>query len=515
MRLTAAHYDVGLLEPTVLMHEDDCAAIGVREGDRVRVDARRSTAAIVSMSDTLVGRGTVMTTPKVMSACGCAEGDAVEVHFSPPPESVRAIRRKMDGAELDQEEIRQVVDDVVHDLLSRIEASAWVTSLHIRGMTVDETAAYALAMADTGGRLDFGDRRVFDFHSFGGVPGNKITPIVVSIAAAAGLTIPKLSSRAISSACGTADYVEVLCPVDLGTEDVRRVTEATGGVFSWTGATDLAPAGDHLIRVQRPLGIDPRPQMLASIMAKKAAAGATDLLIDIPTGPGSKVPTLEEAAAYVRDLTDLGDRMGMEVECAVTRADRPIGHAVGPALEARECVSVLEGRDPDGPVAAKACLCAGMLLTMAGDPDGRARAAGILRSGEARAKFLEIVAAQGGGHPDSEAILPGEFSADVVSDAAGTVSAIRNGAVTAAARSAGAPGDKGAGVYLHAAVGDEVAEGDVLMTVYAETRAKLGHALDSASELPPYVVGPVVRGVPGCARYKYGIHLARTSQLGE
>lgn len=515
MRLTAAHYDIGLLEPTVLLHEDDCRVLGLVEGDRVRVDGRRGTVAIVSMSDTLVDRGTVMMTPTVLAASRSEEGDLVDVQPSPQPDSVRAIRRKMDGATLGAEEVRQVVDDVVNDRLSRIEASAWVTALHIRGMTADETAEYAMAMADSGGRVDFGDRRVFDFHSFGGVPGNKITPIVVSIAAAEGLTVPKLSSRAISSACGTADFVEVLCPVDLDTESVRRVSEEVGGVFSWTGATDLAPAGDHLIRVQRPLGIDPRSQMLASILAKKAAVGATDLLMDIPTGPGTKVHTLAEAESYVRELTALGERMGIDVECVVTAADRPLGHAIGPALEARECVMTLEDPASHREVADKACLCAGALLSMAGYPDGRRRAEEALASGAARRRFIEIVRAQGGGDPRSSDILPGGYSADIVAEGPGTVTGILNRAVVAVAKAAGAPRDKGAGVMLVADVGDEVSAGDVLMTVHAEAGCKLEDAVGKAREACPYVIGRVRLPFRTWVRYKYSILFEATSQLGE
>lgn len=521
MKLTAAHYDIDTLEPTVLLHEDDCALLGVREGDRVRIGGGRCSTGIVSMSDTLVERGTALMTDRLLSACRAGPGAEVEVSHCPVPESVRAIRRKMDGHELSGQEIRQVVDDALCDLLSRVEMSSWLTSLYIRGMDIDETASYARAMSDAGGRLDFGDRRVFDFHSFGGLPGNKITPIVVSIVAADGLLMPKLSSRAISSASGTADFVETFCPVDLPSDEVRRITEETGGVFSWTGATDLAPAGDHFIRVQRPLGIDPRPQMLASIMAKKAAAGATDLVMDIPTGEGTKVPTVEGARSYARDLMDLGERLGMRVECAVTYGDCPLGEAVGPALEARECIQVLEGAEGHGDVAEKACVIAGMVLEMAGERDGRSRAEGILRSGLAHDKFIEIETAQGGS-PDlsSDDLVPGRFSADIVAQRPGFVTAIRNGAVVAVAKAAGAPGDKGAGLILRAKRGRKVAVGDVLMTIYAESADRLRHAAEVAWESGPYDIGGMlldrVRRAPRTVeRFKYSIHLGRPSQLGE
>lgn len=493
MQLEARNYDVDTPEPTVLLHEEDCVRLGVDEGDRVRIAGRGSAVAIVSVSDTLVPEGAVMIPPSVQRECGADPGDPVEVTVSHAPESVRFIREKMDGRRLSKEQISMIVEDTVAGRLSKIEVAAWMTALHIRGMDVDEIASYAEAMADSGDRLTFDRGRVLDFHSFGGLPGNKITPIVVSIVAAAGLTIPKLSSRAISSACGTADFVETFCRVDLDDDEVRRITEETGGVFSWTGATDLGPAGDSFITVQRPLGIDPRPQLLASIMSKKVAAGATDLVMDIPMGSESKVPTVEMARSYSRDLMDLGERLGIRVECLITYAEQPLGEAVGPVLEARECMQVLENEPGHGDVAEKACICAGTLLEMAGVPDGQARARQILQSGEAHKKFLEIVEAQGG-DPDvrSADMVPGPFSAEIRADRSGFVKRLSNKGIVAVAKAAGAPNDKGAGVLIHRKLGTKVSEGDALMTVYAENEDKLAHAVETALEVEPMDVEGMV-----------------------
>lgn len=495
MMLEAANYDLDSAEPTVLMHESDCEAIGVGEGDRIRIEGNGSAVAIITVSDTLVPEGTILIPPCIREACGCAPGDMVDVTVSHAPDSVRSIRDKMDGKRLGRERIEALVDDVVAGRLSQIEIAAWLTALHINGMDVDEIADYARAMAETGDSIVFSDRRVFDFHSFGGLPGNKITPIVVSIVAAAGLTIPKLSSRAISSACGTADFVETFCRVDLSTEEVRRITEDTGGVFSWTGATDLGPAGDHFITVQRPLGIDPRPQLLASIMSKKMAAGATDLVMDIPMGSETKVGTIDLAKSYSRDLMDLGDRLGIRTECLITYAEQPLGEAVGPALEARECMQVLERLPGHDDVADKACLCAGTILEMAGIANGQSEARRILESGEARAKFLEIVAAQGG-TPDisSVDVAPGMFSRDVVSQSSGFVRKISNKGLVAVAKAAGAPRDKGAGLILRKKTGSKVSCGETMMTVYADCEDKLEHAVLVAGESEPISVAGMVIG---------------------
>ena len=451
MILEAGNYDLDTSEPTVLMHETDCEVLGVSEGDRVRVSGKGSAVAIVSVSDTLVIPGRVLLPHSVQGAASASPGDPVEVAISHSPDSVRSIRDKMEGRHLDAEEISQLVDDVVSGRLSRIEIAAWLTALYIKGMDIDEIAAYARSMAETGDRISFDDVRVFDFHSFGGVPGNKITPIVVSIAAEAGLTIPKLSSRAISSACGTADFVETFCDVDLDSDDVRRIASDVGGVFSWTGATDL--------------------------------------VMDIPLGSETKVRTIEEARSYARDLVELGHTLGIRVECIVTYAEQPLGRAVGPILEARECMRVLEGDPGYADVADKACICAGALLDLAGSRNGAAEARRILESGRARSRFAAIVAAQGGDPcVRSDDMVPGMYTAEVVADRPGFVRRISNSAIVSVAKAAGAPGDKGAGVLVERKVGSKVSEGDVLMRIHAEREDKLAHALEIAEEYEPIVV---------------------------
>ncbi|WP_235584893.1 hypothetical protein [Candidatus Methanomethylophilus sp. 1R26] len=254
----------------------------------------------------------------------------MDVSYSPSPESVRTIRRKMDRQKLSETEIRAVVNDIYSGSLSNIEISSWLTALYINGMDIDEIAAFARAMVDTGDVIRFDKGPVYDFHSMGGVPGNKITPIVVSICAAAGLMIPKTSSRAISSACGTSDFVETFCNIEVSAEKLKEIGETVGGAFVWGGAMNIAPVDDIVIKVEHPLGINPRAQMLASILSKKLAIGAKYLLVDIPTGAGTKVPTLDDARAYARDFMDLGEKLGMHIECAITYGDQPVAPPSAP-----------------------------------------------------------------------------------------------------------------------------------------------------------------------------------------
>jgi AMP phosphorylase len=301
--------------------------------------------------------------------------------------------------------------------------------------------------------------------------------------------IPKTSSRAISSACGTSDFVELFCPVEVTLDRLREIGETVGGAFVWGGSMNIAPVDDMVIKIEHPLGINPRAQMLASILGKKLAIGANYLLIDIPTGVGTKVPTLEAAKQYSHDFMALGEKLGMHIECAITYADQPVGHAIGPALEARECLRVLEGEDHPASVIEKACECAGMLLEMGGIPNGSKRAREILKSGEARKKFLEIVVAQGGSADVKSSDMPiGKHVHDVISTRSGYVNRVNNKDLVTIAKILGAPADKGAGLEVIKKRGHRVEVGDVLFRLYADNDAKLAHAIDMSEKLMPIVI---------------------------
>lgn len=487
MKLKVKQVDVMAGVMAAGMDPKDCAVVGVKDGDRVRISGPKDSIEVILMvSDEFITPGTVLLSASVIARIGASDGGEVDVSYSPSPESVRTIRRKMDRQKLSEAEIRAVVNDIYSGSLSNIEISSWLTALYINGMDIDEIAAFARAMVDTGDVIRFDKGPVYDFHSMGGVPGNKITPIVVSICAAAGLMIPKTSSRAISSACGTSDFVETFCNIEVSADKLKEIGETVGGAFVWGGAMNIAPVDDIVIKVEHPLGINPRAQMLASILSKKLAIGAKYLLVDIPTGAGTKVPTLDDARAYARDFMDLGEKLGMHIECAITYGDQPVGSAIGPNLEARECIRILEGAEHPSSVIEKACECAGILLEMAGFQNGEEKAAELLKSGAAHRKFMEIVQAQGG-RPDLKAddLVPGKFTADIVSDKAGYVHSLNNKDLVAVAKALGAPNDKGAGLLILKKKGQRVEKGEVLFTLYADNEAKLARGRELAMRYAP------------------------------
>lgn len=314
--------------------------------------------------------------------------------------------------------------------------------------------------------------------------------------------MPKTSSRAISSAAGTSDIVEVFANVALTPQELKAITERVGGVMAWGGSLNLAPADDMIIKVEYPLGIDPHAQLLASVMSKKKAVGANYLVIDIPMGVGTKVPTMEMAKAYARDFIQLGENLDIRVECAITYGGQPVGRAIGPALESIEAISILEGVKGPNSVIEKTVGICGMLFEMGGDYQGAERARQLLANGKALKKFREIVEAQGG-DPDikSSDIAVGQYSVDVIAKQSGYVGGIDNKALVRIARTAGSPKDKGAGLVISKKRGNKVDKGETILTIYAENELKLQEALRLAIRIEPItIMGMVLARVPSFSR---------------
>jgi thymidine phosphorylase len=356
-------------------------------------------------------------------------------------------------------------------------------------MTADETLDLTRAMVGQGARLAWEGRRVVDKHCIGGVPGNRTSMIVTPIVAAHGLTIPKTSSRAITSPAGTADTMEVLARVDLSEDEMRAVVERCGGCIVWGGRMNLSPADDVMISVERPLGVDTPEQMVASILSKKLSAGSSHLIVDIPVGASAKVRDAAAALRLRKLFEFVASRTGLVIDVITTDGSRPIGRGVGPLLETRDVLAVLEGRaDAPRDLADKSIMLAGRLLEA--DPDvnggqGEARARELVAGGQARRKLDEIVEAQG---PSPFAAELGGLTYEVRAARAGRVAAIDCLRVSAVARLAGAPTDAGAGVELLAGVGERVSSGDPLYRIYGDEPSEFGFAVEAAEEESGFIV---------------------------
>jgi AMP phosphorylase len=478
MELTATTIDIGTRTPTVLLNSEDASELGAHPLDRVRIQHGDQTATgIVEITDELVSRGVLGVTRHLDHITG-----DVAVTLAAKPDAAAFITKKLDDVELERDEIRSIVGDINQDRLSDVELGAFVSGVYANGLSRAEILSLTETMVDVGETLAWDDSPVVDKHSIGGVAGNRVTPIVIPIVAAAGFTIPKTSSRAVTSAAGTADTMEVFCDVSFSTDEIREIVAETNGCLVWGGAVNLSPVDDKIIRAETPLSLDPPGQVIASVLSKKQSAGASHLVIDIPYGEGAKVESLHDAREIADDFSHVGSTLGMEVACAITRGAQPIGRGIGPVLEARDVLAVLNGEGPTD-LRAKSVRLAQVLLDSV---DANASAAEILDSGAAEARFREIVAAQNGDPEVTRADLePGDHEVTLAAERAGVVTHIDNGRVNELARRAGAPKDHRAGLVVHCRVGDELAVDDPLLTIYAEKPSKLEEARSYFSETIP------------------------------
>jgi thymidine phosphorylase len=417
------------------------------------------------------------------------EGAPVTVAHAKPAPSLDAVHRKIAGERLELEDYTGIARDIVAHRYAKIELAAFLVACSESGMERDEILNLTRAMVESGERLDWGEPLVADKHCIGGIPGNRTSMLVVPIVAAHGMFIPKTSSRAITSPAGTADTMEVLAEVELSPSKLKEIVRSHRGCLAWGGTARLAPADDILISVERPLRIDSPGQLVASILAKKLAAGATHLLIDIPMGPTAKVRSQSDALRLRKLFEFVGDRVGLELEVMITDGLQPIGRGIGPVLEARDAMQVLEN-DPDQPrdLREKALQLASRILEF--DPDvrggqGYTLARDILESGRALEKLNAIIDAQGRSNIDAQ---PGRLRATIDADADGHVVAIDNFQMATIARLAGAPMDKGAGVDILRKVGDPVRRGEALYAIHAEFDADFSFARETARQYSGYTI---------------------------
>lgn len=406
------------------------------------------------------------------------EGDCIEIAHPPALESLGKVRAKIYGKHLSESDYREIVSDIAKNRYSDIDLSAFITACAGARMEQDEIVSLTKAMIETGERLSWNTAPVMDKHCVGGLPGNRTTLLIVPIIAAFGLTMPKTSSRAITSPAGSADTMETLAPVNLDVQEMRRVVEREGGCIVWGGAVKLSPADDILIRVERALDIDSEGQMIASVLSKKVAAGATHVVLDIPVGATAKIRGFETAQKLSRQLKTIGNAVGLKIQTIVSDGSQPVGRGIGPALEARDVLAVLQNeRDAPDDLRERALILAGHILEMSGtvaQGQGRKIAQKILEDGRAWKKFLAICEAQGGLREPTRA----RFTQPIIAQTGGIVTVIDNRKLARVAKLAGAPRAQSAGLELHAPIGFKVETGQPLYTVHAETSGELDYALE-------------------------------------
>ncbi|MDD1700215.1 MAG: AMP phosphorylase [Methanoregula sp.] len=507
MKLLVKNLDIA--SRGVLLNRADARSIGVLDGDRVQVMNQKSgvsVAAFVETTSTITPQGTIGVYRFTNDRLHLDDGNEIEVREAARPASLDFVKKKMDGGKISKEEMLTIIKDVVSEDLSSAELTAFIIASYINPLDMDEVEHLTRAMVETGEHIKFSSRPIVDKHSIGGVPGNKISLLVVPIIAASGLKIPKTSSRAITGAGGTADLMEVVANVEFSAAEVQKMTEKVGGVIVWGGATNIAPADDRIIIQEYPFKIDARGQMLASVMAKKFAVGANLVVIDIPVGQNTKVASMQQGRKLAREFIELGERLNMRVECALTYGDIPVGRSIGPKLEVIEALRVLEGSTEPNSFIQKSLSLAGIALEMSGKAargTGMDMAQDILRKGKALEKFRQIIEIQGGDpNVKSDDIIPGEHQFVVNAPSSGYVIEMNNQSLITLARIAGAPHDPGAGILLHAKKGNLIKTGEPLFTIYAERSWRLQKAIEDGRRLMPILVeGMLLDRVPSLSEY--------------
>lgn len=471
-----------------VLHEKTAKKLGIFPTDRLhirRLQKKEGANCVINITKKGLQEDEIGLFEEVIKKLKVLHGTHVEVEQAEHPVSIQFIKKKLEGKELTETELNMIVKDIVANELSETELTYFVSGCYSHGLSIKETVALTNAIVNNGERLHFKKGEVIlDKHCSGGVPGNRTTMIVIPIVASLGYTIPKTSSRAITSPSGTADTFEVLAPVTLNKKKIEHVLKKTKACIVWGGGVDLASADDKMIKIRHPLSIDPTGMLLASIMAKKKAAGATHVLIDIPWGKNIKIDTKKQAKKLRKGFLKVGKLLGFKMKVILTNGSQPIGNGIGPALEAADVISVLKGDGPND-LREKALYMATEALKLVGEKSPKEKVLQALESGKAYKKFKEIIHAQGGlKHPN---IPKAAFFYSVDAKKEGKIVEINNKKISQIATLAGAPEEKTAGVYLRVRVNRFVKKGETLFTVYANNKQNLDTVKKELKNLDPIV----------------------------
>ncbi len=478
-------------EAVIYMHRGChvCKLEGFEVHTRIRVSLgdKSILATLNHVDDGFLGKNEASLSIYAWHLLGAQEGDVIHLAHPRPLQSLSFVRSKVYGNEFKPSQIHQIIQDISEGRYSDIHVATFLTACAAGHLNQAEVIELTNAMIDVGERLAWSEKMIVDKHCVGGLPGNRTTLIIVPIVTAFGLTMPKTSSRAITSPAGTADTMETMAPVELDLKTMRRVVELEHGCIVWGGAVDLSPADDIIIRVERAMDLDSEGQLIASVLSKKISAGSTHIAIDIPVGPTAKVRSFEMAQVLTKLFTIVANSLNVNVNIVMTDGSQPIGRGIGPALEAKDVLAVLTN-DADAPqdLRDRALTLAGMILEFSPQVTagkGKELATQILIDGKAWEKFQAICNAQGGMREPPTA----SYTQVIKAPHRGRVIEINNRQIARLAKLAGAPHDKAAGVVLHTPLDAAVDRNDPLFTIHAESKGALRYALSLLDQIPPIV----------------------------
>lgn len=412
-------------------------------------------------------------------------------------QAIAAIQKKLVGKRLTYKEIFAIMDQIAKDKLGDVLTTYFVASGYSKGFSHDELYYLTRAMVETGEKLSFSGI-VADKHSIGGTPGTRTTMIVVPIIASAGFTIPKSSSRAITTPAGTADCMEVLSKVTFTKKEIYKIVKKTNGCIVWGGSFKIAPADDEIIHVERPLVFESFDKVLVSVMAKKIAFGSTHVVIDLPYGKNVKVHSRQDVELLAKKFEFLAKKFSIKLKVFIHKVEEPAGVGIGPLLEARDALQVLEqASNRPLPLEKRAIELSDMLLELCLEgkkppypfKSCQEWAEHILFSGQAYEKMKEIIESQGGNSfITSDDLKPAPHQGFVRSNKSGTVTQVENKNITLIAKLLGAPENKDVGMVLKKRMGDTVSKGEELAVLYSDTAYKISEAHETLKLFPLYEI---------------------------
>jgi len=474
-------------EAVVYMRKDChvCLSEGFEVHARIHVALRGKTilATLNTIAGELLKPNEISLSEYAWQLLEAKENDIVELSHPHPLQSLSFIRSKVYGNALDSHQIQSIIDDISQGRYSDIHIATFLTACAGGHLSNAEVVNLTKSMIKAGERLSWPGDLIVDKHSVGGLPGNRTTLIIVPIVTAFGLIMPKTSSRSITSPSGTADTMETLAPVNIDIANMRRIVEQEGGCIIWGGSVNLSPADEILIRVERAMDLDSENQIVASVLSKKISAGSTHIAIDLPIGPTAKVRSLETARTLDTLFQIVANALKIKIAVDMSDGLQPIGRGIGPSLEAKDVLAVLQNQK-NAPVdlRERALKLAGIILEFSPDVkqgEGKALATDLLTDGSAWKKFQAICLAQGGMREPTTA----SYTHTIRAKQRGRVAGIDNRQLSRLAKLAGAPHNKAAGIELHTPLDTMVEAEQPLFTLHAESKGGLRYALSMLEDI--------------------------------
>ncbi|MCK4649963.1 thymidine phosphorylase [Candidatus Pacearchaeota archaeon] len=486
MKLKIKNFNWHAGKPVVFLNEKTAIKMNVFVDDRVAITNSKKIYAIVDIFSKMVKQNEIGVSHELNRIIKLKSGSLVEVSSSEISDASFLIKKKLNGKTLSQKDLNFLISEIVHNNLTEAEIAFFTAAQKLNGMEFEETINLTKAMVKTGSKLKFKGKYVANKHCIGGVAGNRTTPIIIAICASIGIKLPKTSSRAITSASGTADVIETIADVKLSLKKITKMVEKQNACLAWGGSLGLAPSDDKIIQVERLLNLDIEPQLLASIMSKKIATGAKHILIDIPYGHGAKVRDLARAQRLGRKFYKIAKRFKLKMKVVYTSGDQPVGNGIGPVLEMLDVLAVLQGNGPED-LKQKSLYLATELTKLCGIKNAKKKVEDAFFSGKAYEKFKEIINAQNGKKNFDKKVSKlklAKFEKIIPAKKSGEIIYISNKGINSLCRILGTPETISAGVYLHRHL-SKVKKGEPLLTLYTESKTKMKDALRFLEEFKP------------------------------